>query len=316
MIDLFFSYSHQDEAARDELEVHLAMLKRQGLVRAWHDRRIPPGGSVAEGISEHLETADVILLLVSPYFLASDYCYDIEMARALERHRAGKAKVIPVILEPSDWLNSELRDLRATPGDGRPISKYPNKHDAFLEVTNDIRWAAGDLGKAAPHRAPTPPRKASSRPAPDVRSSNLRVKKAFTDRDEDQFVDEAFEYIAAFFENSLEELAARNPQIEFRFKRSGPTSFVAAVYSSGEKRSSCRIWLPGRGAFGGDIAFSSSDDEYRGSSFNDSMSVESDGHILGLKPLGLSRIGRSSDELLTAHGAAEYFWTVLISPLQ
>src|ERR1044072_2186300 len=96
----FFSYSHRDEALRDELEVHLATLKRQGLIEAWHDRRITAGDDFAGVISEHLERADIILLLVSPYFLNSNYCYDVEMTRALERHREKTARVIPVILQP------------------------------------------------------------------------------------------------------------------------------------------------------------------------------------------------------------------------
>src|SRR5680860_1565590 len=114
MINLFFSYSHQDEDYRDELEVHLSMLKRQGLVSVWHDRRIPVGDDIDKEISQNLEEADVILLLVSPYFLASDYCYNIEMQRALERHKKGDAVVIPVILEPSEWLHTPFKNLRAT----------------------------------------------------------------------------------------------------------------------------------------------------------------------------------------------------------
>ena len=97
MISLLFSYSHRDESLRNELEIHLAMLKRQEVVHVWHDRRIPAGNDVDPSISEHLEEAQIILLLVSPYFLASDYCYDIEMTRAMEKHRDGSACVIPVI---------------------------------------------------------------------------------------------------------------------------------------------------------------------------------------------------------------------------
>jgi hypothetical protein len=149
----------------------------------WHDRRIPPGGDIGSEVSEHLEEADVILLLVSPYFLASDYCYDVEMKRALERHESGDAIVIPVILEPSDWQNSPFGRLRATPMDGKPVSKFANIHEAFLQVTQDVRWAAEQLGKAEKRepqtRAPSP----SVQGDAGVRSSNLRVKKEFSDRD-------------------------------------------------------------------------------------------------------------------------------------
>lgn len=115
MIRLFFSYSHRDEEYRDELEIHLSMLKREGIISTWHDRRISAGDDFDRTISEHLQNADVILLLVSPYFLASDYCHDVEMRRALERHEAGDARVIPVILHPCDWKNAAFSKLLATP---------------------------------------------------------------------------------------------------------------------------------------------------------------------------------------------------------
>ncbi len=97
---LLFSYSHVDETLRDQLEVHLSALKRQDLISAWHDRRITGGSELGKSIDAHLESAEIILLLVSPDFIASDYCYDREMARAMERHEKGEAKVIPVILRP------------------------------------------------------------------------------------------------------------------------------------------------------------------------------------------------------------------------
>src|SRR5205814_10402112 len=103
MITVFFSYSHRDEALRNELENHLYSLKRQGVIDMWHDWRIGAGKEVDREISEHLEEADIILLLVSPYFIASDYCYEVEMKRALERHEQGEARVIPFVLHPYAW---------------------------------------------------------------------------------------------------------------------------------------------------------------------------------------------------------------------
>src|SRR5882724_3306502 len=102
MATLFFSYSHKNEALRDELEVHLAMLKREGALQAWHDRKIAAGDDFDRAISEQLQIADVILLLISPDFLASSYCYDVEVYRALTRDEAGETRVIPVILRPCD----------------------------------------------------------------------------------------------------------------------------------------------------------------------------------------------------------------------
>ncbi len=313
MINLFFSYAHQDESLRDELEVHLAMLKRQGLIRAWHDRRITAGKELDREISQHLEEADVILLLLSPYFLASDYCYEVEAKRALVRHERGEAVIIPVILQPCDWLNSPFRRIRATPSDGKPVAKFPNIHDAFLQVTQDIRQAAITLGKGEQQEKRED--LAAAVRDPGLRSSNLRLKKTFTDRDRDAFIDDAYVYVERFFENSLAELSSRNASIEHRFKKTAGSGFTASVYVAGDKRTSCHIWLPGRRALGGDIAYSASD-EAASSSLNDSMQVDDDGYQLGLKPLGMSIMGARRDEILTAQGAAEYLWAVFISPLQ
>lgn len=121
MVEVFFSYSHKDEDLRNELEIHLAVLKRQGVISTWHDRRITAGDEFADKISCHLESADIILLLVSPYFIASDYCYEVEMKRALERHDAGEARVIPVILHPCYWHGAPFGRLLAVPSDGKPV---------------------------------------------------------------------------------------------------------------------------------------------------------------------------------------------------
>ena len=103
MTTIFFSYSHKDEELRARLETALTTMKRQGLIEAWNDRRLLAGDDFSKGISEALERAEIILLLVSPDFIASDYCYNIEMTRALERHETGEARVIPIILRAYIW---------------------------------------------------------------------------------------------------------------------------------------------------------------------------------------------------------------------
>jgi hypothetical protein len=138
---LFFSYSHADENLRDQLEKHLYGLRRQGIISSWHDRRITAGTELAEAIDSHLGTANIILLLISPDFIASDYCYKREMIRALERHQKGEARVIPVILRPCDWHGLPFGTLLATPTDGRPITIWPNIDEAFLDVVTSIKNA-------------------------------------------------------------------------------------------------------------------------------------------------------------------------------
>src|ERR1700733_9011230 len=141
MAVVLFSYSHADEDLRDRLEKNLKMLKRQGEIETFPDRRIAAGNEVDSSISAELERADVILLLVSTDFLASAYCYDIEMKRALERQERGEARVIPVILRPCEWKEAPFGKLMATPRDGKPITSFPDLDDAFLQVTQAIRQA-------------------------------------------------------------------------------------------------------------------------------------------------------------------------------
>src|SRR5947209_5437397 len=101
-IEVFYSYAHKDEYWRKRLGTHLSTLQRQGLIAEWYDRDISAGRAWATEIDAHLNQADIILLLISPDFIASDYCYSIEAKRAMERHHEGTARVIPIILHPSD----------------------------------------------------------------------------------------------------------------------------------------------------------------------------------------------------------------------
>ncbi|MEH2242289.1 toll/interleukin-1 receptor domain-containing protein [Nostoc sp.] len=107
-LKLFFSYSHKDKALRDELAKHLSTLRRQGVISSWHDHKILPGEEWDHQINDNLNTADIILLLVSSDFIASDYCWDIEVNKAIERHNAKEARVIPVILGSVDWSGALL----------------------------------------------------------------------------------------------------------------------------------------------------------------------------------------------------------------
>ena len=120
VLTLFYSYSHKDETLRNELETHLKLLQRQNLISTWHDRKITAGAEWAGQIDRNLEAAEIILLLVSADFIASDYCYDKEMKRALERHEAGSARVILVILRDVDWHSAPISKLQALPKEGGP----------------------------------------------------------------------------------------------------------------------------------------------------------------------------------------------------
>lgn len=324
MLELFFSYSHRDEPLRNELEVHLAMLKRQGVITTWDDRRIGAGKDFGNEISDSLDRADIVLLLVSPYFLASDYCYDVEMRRALERHHAGATRVIPVILQACDWHRAPFGALRASPNDGKPISKFPNQHDAFLLVAQDIRAAVEEINAsrlpkvassaAAPPDGPTPAVGVRGKP----RSSNLRLRREYSDHERARFILDTFEYLAAFFEASLAELQSRAPGITTEYRRIDADRFTASIYRSGHHVGSCTIRISEEDSRGSSSeirfsfgAFGSSS----GNSFNESMSVTEDGYMLGLRTLGM-QWQMEHNAMLTPEGAAECYWDLLIAPLR
>lgn len=329
MAKVFFSYSHADEAMRDRLEVHLSMLKRQGLIESWHDRRITAGSDVDESILQNLEEADVILLLVGADFIASEYCYSREMGRALQRHDEKLARVIPVILKPCDWHPAPFGKLLAAPRDGKPIVLWPNIDEAFTDVAKQIRSAVESLhsqktvalplqtssGNGSFFQSPAAPVFAASQSQPAGRSSNLRLNKEFTDFDRDQFVHNTFEFIARFFESSLEELGARNPDIKVRFQRIDAERFSSVIYREGKSIAQCSIRLDSMGSRSQHIAFSYDASPARGSS-NEMLHFESDSQSMYLTSLGMQPRSDGRDVHLSENGAAELLWNLLMEPLQ
>lgn len=316
MASVFFSYSHKDEQLRNELETHLALLKRQEKITTWYDRRISAGSEIDLSISEELESAQIILLLVSANFLASNYCYEKEMERALERHKAHSAVVIPVILHPCDWHSAPFGSLRASPTDGKPISMYANMHEAFSIVTKDIRAALEKIPSEPSAVAQNNPVSLVNKYNSNPRSSNLAIKREFNDHERDEFLENSYEYIARFFMGSLDELEKRNAQIQTRLKRIDETSFTVSVYSNGRKVTSCSIWYGSRGMLGSQEICYSSGDNGRGNSINEIISVTDDGYSLKLKPVGMQSFGQNSNKYLSQQGGAEHLWEILIRPLQ
>lgn len=151
-ITVFFSYAHEDESLRDKLANHLSILKRLGKIEAWYDRQILPSTEWDKQINTHLETANIILLLISDDFLASDYCWDVEVNRAMVRHEAKEACVIPIILRPCDWQGAPFGKLQGLPKDMRPVTTWDNIDSAFTDIAKGIRRLAEELvRKKEPH---------------------------------------------------------------------------------------------------------------------------------------------------------------------
>src|SRR6266516_5596304 len=146
-IEIFFCCAREDEVMRQGLEKQLRALRRQGIIDLWHDRQIIPGTEWEHEIDQHLKTARIILLLISPDFMDSDYCYGIEMKQAMERHERGESRVIPIILRPVYWQKAPFGKLQALPTDARPVtsSKWHTQDEAFFDVAEGIRVAVEEL---------------------------------------------------------------------------------------------------------------------------------------------------------------------------
>jgi hypothetical protein len=144
-ISLFYCYSHKDRTLRDKLDGHLSILRRTGLITAWYDGEILPGTSWEQEIEYQLNTAQIILLLVSVDFIQSDYCYSKEMKRAIARHSAKKACVIPVLLRPVDWTGAPFSSLQMLPSNATPVTNWSDLDEALTDVAEGIRRVVTEL---------------------------------------------------------------------------------------------------------------------------------------------------------------------------
>lgn len=144
-VKLFYSYSHKDESLRNELEAHLKLLQRTGLITEWHDRKIEAGDDWKTRIDENLERADIILLLVSADFIASDYCYEKEMKRAMERQAKGEAQIISIILRDGNYKLADFMKLQVLPKDGKAVTKWRPKDTAWRNVSEGIERVVMEL---------------------------------------------------------------------------------------------------------------------------------------------------------------------------
>jgi tetratricopeptide (TPR) repeat protein len=148
--EVFISYSHRDKALRNELDKHLANLKRQKVIASWYDGDISPGTEWEPQIIEHLKRAQIILLLVSADFMASDFCYSIEMTQAIARHDANQARVIPILLRPTAWKGAPFAKLQALPSEGKAVTSWANQDEAFVNIAEGIQRVVEELAATIP----------------------------------------------------------------------------------------------------------------------------------------------------------------------
>lgn len=212
----FISYAHNDKSALAELRKHLALLLREGLLEDFHDRNVLGGAALHDEIAKQLEAASLFLPLISHNFFASDYCH-LEMTRALERHKDRKTQVVPIIIEPCDWKNSPLGHLKALPEDGKPISAWSNKNEAFSNVVEELRRI---IKIALPNAA-------NESVAVNLFKSDLpqyKIKRDFSETDRSNFCREAFDKMQRYFRDAARNLTTVS-NLEAYYNSYSETSF-------------------------------------------------------------------------------------------
>lgn len=147
MLKIFISYSHKDEIYLEKLQTHLSPLIRNKLISIWHDRKIVPGSNWTNEINNELEKSDLILFLISADFIASDYCFGVEVKRALQKDKNKESVVIPIILRHCDWKLLQFSDLQALPTDAKPICSgfWESEDLAFLNIAEGIKIIANEF---------------------------------------------------------------------------------------------------------------------------------------------------------------------------
>lgn len=300
----FISYSHADERGLERLHKHLSMLRREGSLDAWFDHAILPGTNLSQIIRNELDESELFLALVSPDYLASNYCYEEEFSYVLNRARAGDLRLVPIILEPCDWLSSPLSEFLALPKDGKPISEWTNVNNAYLDVVTGLRRVVGE-GLGVPKAATT---KAS--PGESVRK--VRLKRDFDAIDRAEFRDRTFLAIQEYFKNASVELSEADEALKTRLESIGSSAFTCTIVNrakvrQGEAHITVHNVKSGHGM--GDISYIFQAHAEPGQS-NGGIRVDADDYNLFLKVDNF--FGGRDSEKYTPERAAEWLWNSFV----
>lgn len=313
---VFLSYSHQDKGLLDKLKKHLDIVRRRGLAEFWDDSRLSAGTRFEPAIYSRLDSAHIILLLISADFLSSEFCYSKEMDRALARERAGTARVIPVILHDCHWdRDPRLKALSALPRDGLALTRWTNLDTACANVVEgvfavleELAAKPGGVGVLASGARRTPP---PVNNAGAARPLSGAVERTASAAERLRFLREAHTRLARHFERSLGSLRTQRPETRTEFTRVDGRTFVCRVGRAGQRASECAICVvPDRGW----ITFSEVATS-RGNSYSECLSVAADGRGLFLRCLGLSH-GTDPSRRMTSDDAAALLWNRFLAPLQ
>ncbi len=305
---VFISYSHADERAVERLKTHTAMLAREGLITSFFDRDILAGGHLDAEIFAQLESSDVFLAMVSPDFLASNYCYEKEMERAVELHGAGKIRIIPVLVEECDWKSSPLAKFKGLPKDAKPISTWSNENTAYLSIVTGLREVAQGNQRPVPPTSPATPSTSASIDIGAKPKPAYRMKRTFDKIDKLKFREEAFAIVREFFRSSVAEISAIDG-VKALYRQLGDYSFTCTVINEAFGRGVAHITVhmsTDRDSMG-DIYWSNQENAERNTA-NGSWNIghtEYDQHLEGGN---YSAFGGGRERAFAPKAAAESMW--------
>jgi serine protease AprX len=137
-LKVFISYSHLDQALWKEFKAHLSPMERAGRIDIWSDQKIEAGQRWEDEIYRKLDGADIILLLISAYFVESEFCYSKELKRAVERDAEASARIVPVRVRPVSLKGTILEKLQALPPGAKPITSFPDPHEGWTQVAEQL----------------------------------------------------------------------------------------------------------------------------------------------------------------------------------
>ena len=309
----FISYSHVDEYYVERLQKHLAMLKRDSLIESFYDRDIHVGDSLDDEIARNLADSQIFIAVVSPDFIASNYCFERELATALEMHQAGRIRVVSVIVEPCEWQRSPLGSFLVAPKDGKAIAEWDNENAAFLNVVSEIRRIAEAFSSRQQHlTAATPlPTLSSQESSP---AKKYIAKRSFDRVDKYKFRDDGFREVRDYFERSVEEIN-RTEGLSAKFRDMDAYSFTCTVMNEAFGRGVAHITVRA-GADGshsiGDISWSH-DENARSGTAHGWATIQSDDYTQFFEANFMNHFGSRDDEQkLSAEALASALWDELI----
>jgi hypothetical protein len=299
----FVSYSHQDEQYVKTLRKHLALIEREGLIDFWYDREILAGAVLDSDIEEQLETCDLFLAIISPDFISSNYCYEVETSRALARHLEGTMRLVPIIVEPCEWKRTPLKDLKGLPKDNKPVSDWKNPNTAFLDIATELRRILEAKRQTNPTTATLEIHAEKS----VVKTP--RVKRTFDAIDRADFNSNSFIEIREYFIQSAEELN-KIDGIKCRIEKYSETSFGGRVinnqYQHGDSGITVHMSNGSRGF--GDIYFSGAE-HANPDTANGWYNIEATDYELLYRGNGMLQIYSNEEFIGTANDVARKLWS-------